>query len=80
MAPPERTLCEATSSNCQFRSNPSAERRKLPASTNETSSFWPTARGSIWGMGTDMSELEGRTTRAGIRASRAAMASAKAKP
>ncbi len=32
------------------------------------------------GHGTDMSELEGRTTRAGIRASRAAMASARAKP
>src|SRR4051812_7392065 len=34
--PPERTLCELTSSNCQFRSKPDSERRKLPARTYET--------------------------------------------
>ncbi len=42
IAPPERTLCEPTSSSCQFRSKPCSERRKLPASTNETSIFCPT--------------------------------------
>jgi hypothetical protein len=78
--PPERTLCEATSSSCQFRSNPLSERTKFPASTNETSSFWPTASGSICAMGSCMSVLEGRTTSAGMRARRAAMASASAKP
>ena len=80
MAPPDRTLCEATSSSCQFRSNPFSERRKLPASTNETSSRCPTVKGSICAIGSGISVLDGLTTSAGIRASRAAIASASANP
>ena len=80
IAPPERTLCAPTSSSCQFRSNPFSARRKLPASTNDTSRRWPTESGSICAMGSDISVLDGRTTRAGIRASRAAIASASAYP
>jgi hypothetical protein len=76
--PPERTLCEATSSSCQLRSNPLSERTKLPASTNLTSSFCPTARGPSCAMGSCMRALEGRTTSVGMRANRAAMASASA--
>ena len=60
--------------------NPISERTKLPASTNETSSCWPTESGSICAMGSDISVLDGRTTSAGIRASRAAIASANAYP
>ena len=78
IAPPERTLCDATSSNCQFRSNPFSERKKLPASTYETSRRCPTESGSICAIGSDISVLDGRTTSAGMRARRAAMASASA--
>ena len=80
IAPPERTLCELTSSSCQFKSNPCSERKKFPASTNETSSFCPIESGSICAIGSVISVLDGRTTSAGIRARRAAIASASATP
>ncbi len=46
----------------------------------DTSRRWPTESGSICAMGRDMRSAGGRTTRAGIRARRAAMASARANP
>src|SRR6185437_12619098 len=78
--PPARTLWLGTSRSCQLRSNPLSERRKFPARTKCTSSFLPTLRGSSCWVETFISELEGRTTSEGIRARRAAMASASAYP
>ena len=78
MEPPARTLWLGTSSSCQLRSKPLSERRKFPARTKWTSSFLPTLSGSSCWVGTVISELEGRTTSDGMRARRAAMASARA--
>src|SRR5271170_8076891 len=78
MEPPARTLWLGTSRSCQLRSKPLSERRKLPARTKLTRSFFPMLRGSSCWVGMFMNELDGRTTRVDMRVRRVAMASARA--
>src|ERR1700727_2750833 len=61
MEPPARTDWLGTSSNCQLRSKPLSERRKLPVRTKLTRSFLPMESGSSCWVETVISELDGRT-------------------
>src|SRR5260370_25822102 len=80
MGPRARTLWAGKARSCQLRSKPWSERRKLPARTKLTRSFFPTLRGSSCWVGMVIRELEGRTTRVDMRVRRGALGSARGGP